>query len=122
MAALDHLNGAGVHIRAEGGRLHASGPLTDELRRFIRDHRDELVESLLDPRASGTTGTSGTVDFTNECPTALRLGSLVICATCQHHHPRPGAQPDGFCSYYDEPVWSRVPFACPAHESMESQP
>ena len=39
---LTSLSTAGVHLYLSGGSLRARGPLTDEHRQFIRQHRDQL--------------------------------------------------------------------------------
>ena len=45
MAALDYLESQGLNAVAKGGRLEVwpASRLTDELRTWIRDHRDALI-------------------------------------------------------------------------------
>src|SRR5580658_977629 len=51
-------------------------------------------------------------ELKREFAVGLRLGCVVLCASCRHFRPRSGDAPDGWCRKFMTATWSGVPFLC----------
>ena len=99
MAAIDYLYQSGLSVAVAGGKLRVTPAhlITDTLRQYVRDHRDELLtEAANDPPAE-TLAWLARVARLLECSPdyLLERGFIDRCdlAELYRHHPAPGMAP-----------------------------
>ena len=115
---LDQLTRSGLIVQADGDRLIISpkSKLTDEIRKYVKDHKQEIMDELRRPQvppSHSETG-SGQPTLPGEGETGLKTQNQGHCRSCQAFttDPERGDWGLGFCHVKGHHIWTEKNSGC----------